>query len=123
GFVAATIELVAVAEVVDFGRAVSGADGNLAKAGLQRFEQGLAQHGAGGDGQIGIFRDVGHAIGRSDLGIEEIAKEEIFAELDPSQSFERSDCSRLAHADSHYPGESCAIMAPAQPGFDWTVHA
>jgi hypothetical protein len=90
----------AVAEFGDVARAEAGADGDPAERGLQGLEQCFAQLPAGGDGEIGIVRQVGDAVEAGDLRIEEVAHEEGRRQPDAAEVFERRHGAGRAHSSA-----------------------
>jgi hypothetical protein len=86
-----------IADPVDLGRAIGGADRDFAEAGLQRFEQGFAKLAAGSDRLVRKVRNVGKAVEIGDFLIEEITHEEVLGEPDAAELFQRPDALRLAH--------------------------
>ncbi len=77
----------AVAEGVDLGRAIGGADGEPPEGRLQRLQQICAEPAAGGDGEVGIVRDVAQAVKGGDFGLEESRRKKFSESLTrPSSS-------------------------------------
>ena len=66
-----------VAEGIELGRAIGRADHDPAERRLEGLEQLLAQPLAGSDREVRIGGQVGKAVDRGDLGIEEVAHEEM----------------------------------------------
>jgi len=91
------VEVVLVAEAVDLGAAIGGTDGDAAEAVHQRFERLLAELAAGHDREIRIVREILDAVEIGNLGIEEIAHEEVLAEPHTAQLLERTHTLRLFH--------------------------
>ena len=89
-----------IAEAIDLGGAERRAHRDAAELGLQRFEQGFAELGAGGDGQVGIARDVLEAIDGGDFRIEEVAHEKALGQADAAKGFKSTDAARLLHGKS-----------------------
>ena len=77
GSIAGAIKLVLVAKLIDGGRAVTRANMDAPKGGLQRFQQLLAKLLASVNGRVRVIRNVAQAVPGRNLAVQEIAHEEV----------------------------------------------
>ncbi|EEF25834.1 conserved hypothetical protein [Ricinus communis] len=113
------VELVLVAEFIDRGGAVAGADVQPAEGRLQRLQQLLAEPLACFDRQFRIVRDIGYAVEVGDLGMQEVAKEEILGEPGAAHVFQRFHRSRLFHRFPPLISESIGGFAGGSHPISW----
>ena len=108
--VAGAVEVVAVAQVVDLGRAVGGADVDAPEGGLQRLQQLLAQHAAVAHRQIRVDGHIAQAMPDGNLAVQKVAHEKIAREANAAEVFELGVGGDGGHAVLHW-GESwhCVI--------------
>ena len=83
--IAGAIQLVPVAVPVDGGVAKGGSNGDMAEDVAQRLQKIRAEPSARFDREVGFVRDIGDPVNGRDLGVQEIAHEEVFRQPDATK--------------------------------------